>query len=156
VHWTHCDFCARIDNVAASNKKLKVSLTPTDILHDVLEPVQSMLMQRGGKVDVQVVCEEGLFALADRLRLNQVMLNLGRNSAKFVDEGYIRLSAKPFENGLIQLTVEDSGPGKFSQSDNFILMASFVYFLIVFKPLLLTQGFPKAKNACSSKSTKRV
>lgn len=100
-----------LDMHRATNKKMKVSLTPTDILHDVLEPVQSMLMQRGGKIDVQVSCEDSTFALADRLRLNQVMLNLGRNSAKFVDEGFIRLSAKAFENGIVQVSVEDSGPG---------------------------------------------
>ena len=100
-----------LDMHRATNKKLKVTLTPTDLLHDVLEPVQSMLIQRGGKIDVQVSCKAGTFAMADRLRLNQVMLNLGRNSAKFVDEGFIRLSATPFKNGLIQVSVEDSGPG---------------------------------------------
>jgi len=69
-----------LDMHRAANKQLKVTLEPTDILHDVLEPVQAMLMQRGGKVDVQVACEDSTFALADRLRLKQVMLNLGRNS----------------------------------------------------------------------------
>lgn len=100
-----------LDMHRAANKQLKVTLCPTDILHDVLEPVQAMLIQRGGRVDVQVECEDGTFALADRLRLKQVMLNLGRNSAKFVDEGFIRLSAKPSGEDYIQIAVEDSGPG---------------------------------------------
>ena len=69
-----------LDMHRAANKQLKVTLSPTDILHDVLEPVQAMLIQRGGKVDVHISCDDGIFALADRLRLKQVMLNLGRNS----------------------------------------------------------------------------
>lgn len=100
-----------LDMHRAANKQLKVTLCPTDVLHDVLEPVQAMLTQRGGKIRVEVKCEDGTFAMADRLRLKQVMLNLGRNSAKFVEEGYIRLTATPYGDGHIQLAVEDSGPG---------------------------------------------
>lgn len=100
-----------LDMHRASSRQLKVSLSPTDVLHDVLEPVQAMLMQRGGKISVDVSCESGTYALADGLRLKQIMMNLGRNSAKFVDEGFIRLTAKPFGDGLVQIAVEDSGPG---------------------------------------------
>ena len=100
-----------LDMHRAANKQLKVTLSPCDILHDVLEPVQAMLIQRGGKVDVEISCPDNMFAMADRLRLKQVMLNLGRNSAKFVDEGFIRLSAIPFEGDHVQIAVEDSGPG---------------------------------------------
>jgi signal transduction histidine kinase len=100
-----------LDMHRAANKQLKVTLSPTDLLHDVLEPVQAMLTQRGGKIRVEVKCEDGLFAQADRLRLKQVMLNLGRNSAKFVEEGFIRLTATPYGDEHIQIAVEDSGPG---------------------------------------------
>jgi signal transduction histidine kinase len=100
-----------LDMHRAANKQLKVTLSPCDILHDVLEPVQAMLIQRGGKVDVEISCPDNMFAMADRLRLKQVMLNLGRNSAKFVDEGFIRLSATPFQGDHVQIAVEDSGPG---------------------------------------------
>lgn len=100
-----------LDMHRAANKQLKVTLLPTDVLHDVLEPVQAMLIQRGGKVDVEISCPANMFVMADRLRLKQVMLNLGRNSAKFVEEGFIRLSAVPFNGDHIQIAVEDSGPG---------------------------------------------
>lgn len=33
------------------------------------------------------------------------------HTAKFVDDGFIRLSAKPYGDHLIQIAVEDSGPG---------------------------------------------
>jgi CheY-like chemotaxis protein len=95
----------------AANKQLKVTLCATDVLHDVLEPVQAMLTQRGGKLEVKISCEDGSFVMADRLRLKQVMLNLGRNSAKFVEEGFIHLSAVKIGDELIQVAVEDSGPG---------------------------------------------
>lgn len=65
-----------LDMHRATNKQLKVAVVPTDILHDVLEPVQSMLVQREGKVRVEVNCRPCLFAMSDRLRLKQVVMNL--------------------------------------------------------------------------------
>jgi K+-sensing histidine kinase KdpD len=44
------------------------------------------------------------------LRLKQVILNLGRNSVKFIEEGFIKLQAKVVK-GQVQIAVEDSGPG---------------------------------------------
>jgi len=92
------------------NKQLKVKRTPTDLLTDVLEPCCAMLTQRGGNLEVSVNCPSNLVVMSDRLRLKQVILNLGRNSAKFVEEGYIRLAAAEV-NGSVQLSVTDSGPG---------------------------------------------
>lgn len=69
-----------------------------------------MLMQRGGNFDVTTDCPLDLIVLSDRLRLKQIILNLGRNAAKFVDIGYIRLSASVV-NGTVQIAVSDSGPG---------------------------------------------
>ena len=99
-----------LDMHRAANKQLKVTLEPTDVLHDVLEPVQAMLNQRDGKVNVSISCPPNLFVMGDRLRLNQVMINLGRNSIKFVDEGFIKLAAEEVD-GCVQFSVSDSGPG---------------------------------------------
>jgi signal transduction histidine kinase len=85
-------------------------MTPTDLLHDVLEPVGGMLHQRHGKVKVVVNCPKNLVIMTDRLRLKQIILNLGRNSAKFVEEGFIQLRAEVVD-GHVELSVEDSGPG---------------------------------------------
>ena len=101
-----------LDMHRASNKQLKVNMTPTDILHDILEPVEGMLHQRSGSFDVTIKCEpRDLFVLTDRLRLNQIILNLGRNSSKFVNKGFIRLTAGIDDKGQVFLAVEDSGPG---------------------------------------------
>ena len=99
-----------LDMHRAANKQLKVNMTPTDVLHDVLEPVQAMLPQRDSKFKVLVDCPQGLVVMTDRLRLKQICLNLGRNSVKFVDEGFIRLKAEVVDNH-VHIYIEDSGPG---------------------------------------------
>jgi signal transduction histidine kinase/CheY-like chemotaxis protein len=99
-----------LDTYRASANKLVVKSAPTDLLTDVLEPVCSILYQRGGSVDVTVDCPENLIVMTDCLRLKQIMLNLGRNSTKFVHSGFIRFRAAVVD-GFVELYVEDSGPG---------------------------------------------
>lgn len=99
-----------LDIHRAVDKQLSLNLTPTDVLHDILEPVEGMLVQKGDKVTVSVDCPRDLFVVTDSLRLKQIMLNLGRNSSKFVDKGFIRLCGSVVD-GCVQLSVEDSGPG---------------------------------------------
>ena len=99
-----------LDMHRAANKQLKVNMTPTDIMHDVLESVKAMLPQRETKFDVQIECPDGLATMTDKLRLRQVVLNLARNSVKFVDKGFIKLRAEVV-NGEVTIFVEDSGPG---------------------------------------------
>jgi signal transduction histidine kinase/CHASE1-domain containing sensor protein len=100
-----------LDMHRATNHQLVVKFTPTDILHDVFEPVEGMLYQREGRMDIHIDCPENLVVMSDRLRLKQVILNLGRNSAKFVDSGFLRMRAQLDDKGMVQLLVEDSGPG---------------------------------------------
>jgi two-component system, sensor histidine kinase ChiS len=99
-----------LDMHRAMNKQLQINLSPTDVLHDVLEPVQCMLASRGSAVNIEIQCPPNFFVLSDSLRLEQVVLNLGRNSVKFVEEGFVRLSAAVV-NGHVRIVVEDSGPG---------------------------------------------
>jgi signal transduction histidine kinase len=100
-----------LDMHRASNNQLQVTMTPTDLLHDVMEPVAGLLYQRGNsKVKLIVECPENLFVMTDNLRLKQIILNLGRNSSKFIDEGFIRLKAEVV-NGHVQVYVDDSGSG---------------------------------------------
>jgi len=99
-----------LDMHRAANNQLKVNMIPTDLLHDVLEPVQAMLPQRETKFQILVECPSSLVVITDRLRLKQVCLNLARNSVKFVDEGFIRLKASVID-GEVVIFIEDSGPG---------------------------------------------
>mmetsp|Transcript_42487 Transcript_42487/g.102348 ORF Transcript_42487/g.102348 Transcript_42487/m.102348 type:complete len:947 (+) Transcript_42487:339-3179(+) len=99
-----------LDMHRATNKQLKVNMAPTDIMHDVLESVKAMLPQRERKFDVLIECPDGLATMTDKLRLRQVVLNLARNSVKFIDRGFIKLRAEVV-NGEVNIFVEDSGPG---------------------------------------------
>ena len=100
-----------LDMHRASSGKLQVKFAPVDLLRDVLEPVAGMLYRggegrigrsgKGGntndKVQIIVDCPEDIVVQTDVLRLKQVVLNLGRNSVKFIHEGFIRLKAEVVE-----------------------------------------------------------
>jgi len=96
-----------LDMHRATSGNMQVKLAPVDLLRDVLEPVAGML-HRGGegnigrgkgreKVQITVECPEDIIVTTDVLRLKQVILNLGRNSVKFINEGFIRLRAEVLE-----------------------------------------------------------
>ncbi|CAJ1953590.1 unnamed protein product [Cylindrotheca closterium] len=99
-----------LDMHRAGNKQLQVNMVATDLKHDVIEPVAGMLHKRGSKVEVIVACPDNLWINADPLRLKQVILNLGRNSSKFIEEGFIRIKAEEVD-GNVKLFVDDSGSG---------------------------------------------
>ena len=99
-----------IDMHRAASKKLNVELAPLDVLQDILDPVGALLYQRDLGFEVIIECPKNLFVMTDRLRLKQVMLNLGRNSAKFVERGFVKLGAEVIDDEVI-IYVADSGPG---------------------------------------------
>jgi signal transduction histidine kinase len=99
-----------LDMHRAASSQLNIALAPVDLCSDVLEPVASMLYRRGASFEVLIDCPENLVVSSDRLRLKQVILNLARNSVKFVEKGFIRLRAID-RGGNVCLYVEDSGPG---------------------------------------------
>lgn len=95
----------------AAHHQLKIEKAPTDVLRDILEPVDAMLYRRGQTdVKVMVECPPDLMVMTDRLRLKQVVLNLSRNSAKFVEKGFIMLKVVVVDK-RVQIWIEDSGPG---------------------------------------------
>ena len=69
-----------LDMHRAAVGQLSVDLAPVDILHDVLEPVASMLYRRDAEYEVFLECPEDLMVMSDRLRLKQTILNLARVS----------------------------------------------------------------------------
>lgn len=100
-----------LDIHRAACDQLVLDESEADVLLDILEPVSAMLYHRDENFSVQVDCPENLIIRTDRLRLQQVVLNLGRNAAKFVEIGYVRLRAFVGSDGLVLIAVEDSGPG---------------------------------------------
>jgi signal transduction histidine kinase/CheY-like chemotaxis protein len=99
-----------LDMNRASSNQLRIELAHADVLRDVLEPVASMMYQRCEGFEILLECPEDLVVVTDRMRLKQILLNLGRNATKFVEKGFIRLRVCEVDK-LIQISVEDSGPG---------------------------------------------
>jgi signal transduction histidine kinase len=102
-----------LDMHRAASKQLKIEKQFVDIYIDVLKPVESMLHRRGSNIEVIVECTPpDLIVHTDVLRLKQVLLNLGRNSSKFIEQarGFIYLSAAVV-NGSVHLSVADTGLG---------------------------------------------
>lgn len=92
--------------------KMAIEIAPVDILHDVFQPMTPLLYTRGMDVEVQIECPSNLVVRSDCLRLQQIVLNLARNSLKFVQQkGFIRLRAATDSNNNVCLYIEDSGPG---------------------------------------------
>jgi signal transduction histidine kinase/CheY-like chemotaxis protein len=100
-----------LDMHRARSNQLKIDMAPTHLLHDVFQPVTSMLHLRGSNFRVLVDCPSDLVVLTDSLRLKQIVLNLARNAMKFVNQGFIRLRATVVVDGNVRLCIEDSGPG---------------------------------------------
>jgi signal transduction histidine kinase/CHASE1-domain containing sensor protein/CheY-like chemotaxis protein len=99
-----------LDMHKASSAQLGITLSPACLQKDVLEPVATMLYQRGDTFKVIVECPENLFILTDRIRLKQIVLNLANNSRKFVQTGFVRIRADVVDD-KVHVYVEDSGPG---------------------------------------------
>jgi signal transduction histidine kinase len=99
-----------LDMHKAESKRIDVNIAPADMRHDILDPVAAMLYKRDSSFDVLVECPENLIISTDRLRMKQCVLNLGRNSTKFVEKGFIKLVASVV-NGTVRVVIEDSGLG---------------------------------------------
>jgi signal transduction histidine kinase/CheY-like chemotaxis protein len=99
-----------LDLHRAKSNQLNLELAPTDIKRDILDPAASMLYQRDAMFSVEVHCPDNMLVKVDALRLKQIVLNLARNSCKFVERGFVRLRAD-FEGDGLVINIEDSGPG---------------------------------------------
>jgi PAS domain S-box-containing protein len=62
-------------------------------------------------VNVRVLCPPELAALTNRDLLEQALVNLAENAAKFTSEGEVALLASVLDDGSIRIVVSDTGPG---------------------------------------------
>lgn len=99
-----------LDIHRANDNKITIQKAPTDLLRDIFEPVSAILHKRVANFEVIVDCPENLIVQTDCIRLKQVVLNLVRNSSKFVEKGFIRMRANVVDH-QVRLYVEDSGVG---------------------------------------------
>ena len=76
-----------LDLYRARNRQVTIQKKDIDLYHDVLEPVASMLYCRDDNFELILDCPKNLVVESDSLRLKQIIMNLGRNAAKFVEKG---------------------------------------------------------------------
>jgi hypothetical protein len=67
-----------LDMQRASSNQLHIEFSPTDLISDVLMPVDTLLYRRDSPFEVQVLCPDNLVVSTDRLRLKQIVLNVSR------------------------------------------------------------------------------
>lgn len=90
--------------------QLRIDIAPVNLWSGVFRPVETMLHRRDTGVEILIDCPPDIVVKTDPLRLEQVIMNLGKNSLKFVDKGFIRFRME-LVDGHVRISVEDSGPG---------------------------------------------
>ncbi|MDP2169371.1 MAG: PAS domain-containing protein [Rhodocyclaceae bacterium] len=99
---------ARIDAGRLDLLLAPVALAP--LADECRELIQPLAARR--RIALHIELAPGLAVLADRMRLQQVLLNLLFNAVKYNREtGEIRLAARADAGGMLRLTVSDTGPG---------------------------------------------
>src|SRR5207248_1437746 len=63
------------------------------------------------RVSVEVECPEAIAVFANRQLLEEALLNLGENAAKYTTRGTITLAATEREPGFVDVAVRDTGRG---------------------------------------------
>jgi signal transduction histidine kinase len=116
LHFINDLLKSMLDMHKAASSQIRLAFDKLSVRDDVFLPVQGMLYQRDETFEIQIVCPADLVIVGDRLRLQQIVMNLARNATKFVQRGFISLRAtvvvdSKTNNSHVMLYVEDSGPG---------------------------------------------
>jgi PAS domain S-box-containing protein len=94
---------------------LSLSMEPVHALEIVelaVELVQPLAAQRGITVTIDKAAAADVVVLADRQRLNQVLLNLLSNAVKYNRQnGSVTIGFEPVKGGRMRVTVTDTGAG---------------------------------------------
>jgi protein-histidine pros-kinase len=104
-----------LDLAKIESGRVQIALEPIDCLRVIDEVVQSLQPLAQGKgLALRIETFDGpVIATADRRALGQILINLVNNAIKFTETGEICLSLIPAaaDQGLLRITVRDSGPG---------------------------------------------
>ncbi len=111
------DLLELINNVLDLSKieagRMDIYSEPVDVA-DLLARTVAVVepLKQDGSVRINLVSEDGLPAIrTDRTRLQQVLINLLSNAVKFTPKGEVTLAARRAGDGLISISVTDTGIG---------------------------------------------
>jgi signal transduction histidine kinase/class 3 adenylate cyclase len=102
-----------LDLSTAKKRELDLRLGPTS-LREVVEDVVAMARTMVGTKPVEVrndVPAGEMAVIADRDRLEQILLNLVGNGVKFTEAGSVSVTVQPDGDGRVRIAVTDTGPG---------------------------------------------
>jgi CheY-like chemotaxis protein len=82
-----------------------------EVLRETLDLVRPLAQERTISL-LEENRESGVYVLADRQRIRQVLLNLLTNAVKYNhNEGNVRIDCAPAGEGRLRISVQDTGPG---------------------------------------------
>ncbi len=102
-----------LDLAYVESGRLSLSIEPVAVF-DVLSECQAIMDPLGNKSGIRLLFPEdhGLNAMADRMRLKQVVLNLLSNAIKYNREaGVVVIDAATVEADYLRISVQDTGMG---------------------------------------------
>ena len=109
--------CRRLERLASALltlARVQTGAEPTRLevieLRPVLEEVAQAL-HPAPRVSVEVECPAEVAVFANRELLEEALLNLGWNAAKYTARGTITLAASELEPGFVEVAVRDTGRG---------------------------------------------
>ncbi len=100
-----------LDTTALEAGKMDLSPEPInlkDLVHSAIDTVRPLVVKNGNRLEHQLNGNE--IAVVDKAKLQQILLNLLTNAAKFTHRGRITLKVKSMENQL-RIEVSDTGIG---------------------------------------------
>lgn len=101
-------WAARLDSGKAGVELAELEIE--DIVRDVDGLVRPQLEKRNNRFDVTIADGVGRI-ISDRIKLQQILINLLSNAAKFTHDGTIGLHLSRRDAGHLLLVVEDTGSG---------------------------------------------
>jgi len=102
-----------LDLNSASQGTLRMTPAPVELADAITEAAQLLdPLSTSHGIDVRTAAPRGLVAIADLVRLRQVLLNLGSNAIKYNRQGgTVLFKADRLPTGRIRVVVEDTGIG---------------------------------------------
>ena len=89
----------------------EIAFSLRQVVDDTVESLVHRAQRRGLRLSVEFAADCLASVRGDPLRFRQVLTNLLSNAIKFTERGGVRILVARQEDGLIQVTVEDSGIG---------------------------------------------